>query len=695
MSSRRCYADRLRSLNMAEWTWRCRRMVRRAADRLLLHARTVRPGLRGLTRHYSNGFTYGNTAFASHHPEWKNAVRSACREDQRARLLNAAEALLTHRFDLFDRCNVFLGDDIHWNYEPKAEKRTPVGPSWAIDERDYRETGDARWVWEPNRHHHFVVLARAYFLTGDLRFAREVIAQTQTWITQCPYGRGMNWRRPLELAIRITNWAHAWELIRPSGLMTRDVEERVLPVVYQHLWEIQRDYSTHDSPCHRFLGEAAGVFIAGNYFSGFKACGRWCARARSILEREILRQTHDDGGHVEQSTAIHLFSLEWLLYAGLSARWSGHDFSSSYWSRVERMTQFIADLMEGGPLPMIGDADDSYVLKLGTAADRAAALLSLGATLFDRPDWASPTEDFDEPAVWLLARKHRRRSDSRGMEVATPLTSRALTTSGYYLLQTGHRGSRNAVSVLVDCGPLGHGRDAAHAHADALSLTLRIGGCDVLVDPGAFDSFTYPEWRDYFRSTRAHNTLVIDGENQSQSWGPFRWGCRAAARCLRWDACSGEPCMGGEHDGYATLSDPVIHRRFVSLQPTHTTVVVRDELVAKKQHEVSSFWHLGENCQASPIGEHAVRIDHPNGSVIMELARFFSIRLVRGIEHPPQGWISRGYHRRTPGLVIVAAARITGAGAWETRIVCRPTRTQERRGVESRRKRRVLRTTAS
>ncbi len=104
--------------------------------------------------------------------------------------------------------------------------------------------------------------------------------------------------------------------------------------------------------------------------------------------------------------------------------------------------------------------------------------------------------------------------------------SEAFPDTGLYLLQAGAAASPDRLSVTLDAGPLGYGVLAAHGHADALAVTLRIGGHDVLVDPGTYDYFTHPEWRTYFRGTPAHNTVTIDDANQSEMLGPFLWGRR-------------------------------------------------------------------------------------------------------------------------------------------------------------------------
>ena len=131
-----------------------------------------------------------------------------------------ANKILEHRFSFFNLQDHYLGDPIDWNKDHESGKHAPLCFSPSIDYRDFRVTGDAKIVWEPNRHHQLVVLGRAYRVTGNIHYAEEIVEQIESWLEQCPFGMGMNWRSPLELAIRLINWVWAIDLIRDSGIVT-------------------------------------------------------------------------------------------------------------------------------------------------------------------------------------------------------------------------------------------------------------------------------------------------------------------------------------------------------------------------------------------------------------------------------------------------------------------------------------------
>jgi hypothetical protein len=124
----------------------------------------------------------------------------------------------------------------------------------SIDYRDFAVTGDAKYVWEPSRHHHLVVLGRAYRASGDPSFADALVEQLGSWLDQSPYGRGMNWRSPLELGIRLINWVWALDLIGESRLLTEGLRTRVLRAIHLHLWDITRKYSRGSSANNHRIG---------------------------------------------------------------------------------------------------------------------------------------------------------------------------------------------------------------------------------------------------------------------------------------------------------------------------------------------------------------------------------------------------------------------------------------------------------
>jgi hypothetical protein len=664
MPSLAWYKSRLSAMTPQEVIWRAKSAVRERIDRYRcalgvlaphLDLRQIHPSAGGPGFHVGGAPQAGGWVMP---PAWGRE------------LIRKASRIVDHQLSFFDLQDVFLGTPIDWNRDHAHGKAAPMGPCASIDYRDFRVTGDCKLVWEPNRHIHLTVLGRAYRITGERRFACEAIEQIRSWMGQCPYGRGMNWRSPLELGIRLINWVWTIDLIRESGLMAGEFRSRLLQCVYLHLREITRKYSQGSSANNHLVGEAAGAFVASAYFTEMPDAGPWAVESQVLLEREIMAQTYSDGCTREHATGYHLFVLQFFLLAGLVGRWSGREFAPAYWRRIERMLEFAAALSEDGDrLPMFGDADDGYVLDLGQGPVQLKDLLCVGAVLFNRPDFKRCCGGLREPALWLLGSEAAQCFGNQAPDPAPrPPASRGFQESGYYVLQSGQSGA-DRVSVVVDCAELGYKSIAAHGHADALGFVLRAFGSEIFVDPGTYDYFTYPDWRSYFRSTRAHNAVVVDDADQSEMIGPFMWGRRANAICIDWDPWpEGGGRIVAEHDGYRRLKDPVVHRRSIELDPQTRRVTVTDEIFAAAHHRVEIFFHLAEHCTATVVSADQVGISLPGGELTLAVDPRLELTLLAGSESPKGGWVSRGYHRKAPASLIIAAGTCSGNAVFRSTI---------------------------
>jgi hypothetical protein len=639
------YYNRLKAMSPSEVIWRMQSCLRDNTDRLLVkrrqQSRTLSALLNGDGESTEPGFCVTD-------------INKKTETGGNKSILARAEMIAENRLSFFDLKDKFLGDPIIWNRDHKIGKDTPTTFSSSIDYRDIKETGDCKYVWEPNRHHQLVVLARAYCLSKDERFAKTAAEQIESWLDQNPYGIGMNWRSGLELGIRLINLVWALDLIRQSKAVNKALYLRIMDSVSRHIWEIDRKYSRGSSVNNHLIGEAAGVFIASSYFKNLRNASKWRQKARDILIREIINQTYQDGGTKEQARGYHFFVLQFFTIAGITARAVGQDMPQSYWSRLEKMFEFIGCLSEGGDnIPVFGDCDDGYVLDLGQNPHDIKEWLAVGAVLFNRSDFKVWAGDRTEILDWLPVESARQTFYSIAESESKTLCSMAFNESGYYLLQYGKRDSTDRINVLFDCGTLGMGALAAHGHADALSFTLRAFERDILVDPGTYDYFSYPAWREYFRSTRAHNTLVIDENNQSEISGLFLWGRKANAKCLEWQPNDYGGTVAGEHDGYTSLNDPVIHRRSLKLDSRQKKLFIKDEIICSEEHKIEIYFHLSEYCKIIKVIGNSFFIDAGAGGIILHLDGNFMTEEFFGSENPICGWISRGYHQKVPAKTIV------------------------------------------
>ena len=487
---------------------------------------------------------------------------------------------------------------------------------------------------------------------------------------------GPNWTSSLELAIRLINWSLVWQLIgglespvfkTESGQKFRD---RWLRSIYQHAHFTAGHFSRYSSGNNHLIGEAAGLYVACVTWPYWQQTTRWCEKARTILEHEALAQNAEDGVNREQAISYQQFVLDFLIISALAGKAENISFSTAYWNRIEAMMNFVASMMDyGGHVPMIGDADDGYVMRLEASAEWCPyrSLLATGAVLFDNQFFKAKAGSFDEKTRWLLGDAAASSYESIPLPSdQSLLVRRAFENGGYYILGANLETPRE-IRCYVDAAPLGYQRIAAHGHADALSIILTLDGNEYLIDPGTFAYHTQQKWRNYFRGTSAHNTVRVDGMDQSISGGNFMWLEHAAAQCVLWDCGDAHDRFVGMHDGYRRLKDPVTHRREILLDKPKRRLTVTDTLECNDCHEVEVFWHFSPAC-AVKVDEEKVVATNDNTKLILRGDGNFVMRT--GDKETPSGWISPSFGVKMPTATVTAQRSIRGTTQIVTTIDC-------------------------
>ncbi len=215
------------------------------------------------------------------------------------------------------------------------------------------------------------------------------------------------------------------------------------------------------------------------------------------------------------------------------------------------------------------------------------------------------------------------------------------------------------VVVTFDHAPLGFMATAAHGHADALSVWASLDDSPLLVDTGTLGYNGVPTWRSWARSTAAHNTLAVDGTDQSAITGRFTWGRRARAELVELDLDGGR--VSALHDGYASLG--VTHRRSVHLAEATLTVI--DLLEGEGERDVLVCWHLAPGLEVEDRGDVVAIIrDHVLVAVLRLQGEGLDLSIHEQVEEPGPGWISPRWSVRLPAPCLVYAGRVRMPARW-------------------------------
>ncbi len=498
-----------------------------------------------------------------------------------------AEKICRHRFDLLGYEDLDYGAEIDWQSDLVHGKRASRKPWFKVKYLDFDEVGDAKITWELNRHQHFVTLAKAYWLTGDDKFAREIFAQWKHWNKENPYPIGINWASSLEVAFRSLSWIWTFFLLQECPLFTPDLRTQWKGALSLNGRHIETYLSTYFSPNTHLLGEALALFFLGTLFPSLRGAERWQRSGWEILQREAAKQVREDGFYFEQSTYYHVYALDIFLHARILAGINAIPISSQFDQTLQRMLNALMLLGRAGVPPMIGDDDGGRLFDpRRNRAEHMLDPLATGAVLYGRGDFKSVADGPREEMLWLLGTQGLAEFDALPSG-QTSAGSTALLGSGLYLMADETSGQQ----LLIDAGPLGSG-NGGHGHADALSVCLARKRRPFLIDPGTFEYVGPSGERARLRGTGAHNTMQVDGRDQADGTGPFSWKNPPRVTVEQWITGQHFDLFQGSHDGYSRLTSPVIHRRWVFHKKEELWLVC-DLAEGRGPHQLDIAWHTG------------------------------------------------------------------------------------------------------
>ena len=412
------------------------------------------------------------------------------------------------------------------------------------------------------------------------------------WIAKNPPGTGDGWE-PYTISLRIVNWIKFF--LQNDAV----IQEEWLQSLYKQALWLEKNIEYHILANH-YLKNGVALFFAGMYFEE-PDTNRWIKKGLKILREEMEEQFLPDGGHYERSPMYHSICvtdyLDVLNLAQNSKTTITLEETDQFGQKVTISLNFLSDIcLADSEIPLLNDS--------------AFGIAPTPSQIFD---YAKRVIGYEPPVR------------------PSGLAIYEQSASGYYVCRNGDD------AIIIDCGQIGPDYQPGHAHCDTLSYELVINGRRVIVDSGVFDYELSLE-RAYARSTKAHNTVVVDGEEQSEVWGVFR----VARRARPTQTCIEQPAAGsvrftGAHDGYARLAGKPIHKRSMSYDGRDSWLI-EDMLEGRGAHRMESYLHIHPDYQVVPNGS-ALRVIEPSGSpiAIVEALEESQMRVEQGWYFPEFG----------------------------------------------------------
>jgi uncharacterized heparinase superfamily protein len=535
-------------------------------------------------------------------------------------------------------------------------------PSW-------REHGQSQ-LWSYHLHYFDYLLSLGlWWKLEQPPEALETAAQLVTdWIEHNPPGMGDGWH-PYVVAARLSNWLQGSELFGRSLREHPQVEPVLLRSIVEQILFLEQNLE-FDVLGNHLLKNLRALVHAGLAVEHSES-QRWLHQGALWTFDQVLHQILSDGGHYERSPMYQLQVFWDVLDILTHLRRVGITIPAEVTERFAAMLDWIAAMRHpDGDIPLLNDA------VLGVAGTPAQALAA-GAAFLGKPagtlGWRgtalfgdlSPKEKLLHPsgeATVERASVPARLGSSQecprtGTEARSTVASFslhediALPDSGYYIFNSPK------AWLVADAGDPCPDELPAHAHADALSFELSVSGQRIIVDAGVFE-YQAGEWRDFMRGTAGHNTVMVDGQDQSEVWGSFRVGRRARVAARYWAEHDGLRVLEADHDGYQSTLD-VRHRRWIA-RVDQRFFVVSDLLEGAGEHRALSFIHLHPDAVVgdASISDEARLIGAANGEAGLIIAPFGYDELDHyvGCLSSPRAWYSQHFGRRLPSTEVSLAA---------------------------------------
>ena len=548
-----------------------------------------------------------------------------------------ADAVALGTFRYFEHAPVHAGCPPDWHLNPFTGVRACATRHWSrVDEA---ALGDVKAIWEPSRFGFTYALVRAYWRTGDERYAERFWGLVEDWETHNPAWLGVNWRCAQEVSFRAMAWCFALYGFADASPTSAARVLRLAKLLRRAGTRIERDLRHAISQQNNHgISAGVGLLTIGTLFPEFPEARRWRRKGRRAVEALGRTLIYDDGAFAQHSTNYHRLMLHDYLWAFRLTDVTGEPLTTELRDRVARAGEFLFHLQDDatGRAPQYGHNDGALVLPLNNCdcLDYRPVTQAIAFLVHGTRRWASGP--WDEDLLWLFGPDALCAERDR-----TPRPDFRAPIGGYYVL----RGKESA--VVTRCGTYRH----RPAQPDMMHVDLWWRGENLAIDAGTYSYGDGQALGLALSSTAAHNTVTVDGQDQMERFGKFLWFPWLRAKVER-EAAS--PCgvlkyFEGGQDGY--LKRGVSHRRAIACVGPDAWVVI-DWLSGNRPHRFRLHWLFADIPFVWDAEARALVLRTAAGSYCVSLAcsEPATGEVVRADDARCRGWRAAYYYDREPAI---------------------------------------------
>jgi hypothetical protein len=504
---------------------------------------------------------------------------------------------------------------------------------------------DIKFTWEAGRFGWALILARAYHLSGDNKYAQIFWKYTEAFLNTNPPNSGPHWASAQEVALRLICMLLAYRIFERADTSTPERQQQLAAAIAAHALRILPTlaYGRAQNNNH-LLSEAIGLCTAARALPDHPQAQYWHKLGWELYNQGLQSQISTDGSYIQNSTNYHRLMLQLALWGELLTSGQELRLPRETRSRLVKAVRWLYSLVdkETGQVPNLGPNDGAYILPLTVCPfqDYRPVLQVAGRAFLKKVFF--PSGPWDEMGLWLSIETPK----TIPSPIETQLPPRITSNNSWAYFRVAKFQDRPG-------------------HADQLHLDLWWRGLNIAQDAGTYLYNSPPPWDNVLAGTDVHNTVTVNAQPQMRRAGRFLWLDWAQAETLDigYDEEGQITWMVAEHYGYRHFG--VIHRRTVSAEGG--IWIIRDQINpsdGKVERPVSIRIHWLLPDYTYGLSSTTIRLETPHGPVTLEInlgereTTPFNVQLIRagclvaGKEpaQPHAGWISPTYGHKQAAL---------------------------------------------
>ena len=431
------------------------------------------------------------------------------------------------------------------------------------------------WLYELNYFNYASLLIGEYNKNQNQKYIDKLLSLMNNWVCNTKFGQNISWD-PYPISRRIVNWINAISYSEKENLISKEISKKIKKSIFEQATFLSSNLE-YDLNNNHLTSDAKALIFAGVFFKGKKA-NEWLQKGLKILRNRKKIEILNDGLQDERSSSYLLVTLKDYLEIYLLLKRNNISYDFDLDKTIAEMFDALLNLIRPDlQLPLLNDSVKDYPIN-------PKELMAVAAYLFNRSDFKYCAQGAELNYFESIFSK-KEYEEYINMDSTKPTVKEKLfKDAGYFIYRDGW--NKEDRYLVFDFDSINPKHCPGHSHSDELSFELYAGGKALLIDPGVY-SYHDPEFREYFKSTRSHNTISINENNKSKLVGNFRVSKTSKSKLLHYKQDDDLTSVKASNIDYKGNT----HKRQLDI---NNGIVLYDEINFKNESEnkLESFFQL-------------------------------------------------------------------------------------------------------